>query len=187
MLTDPNGVKVMQEERRACDKPGGDFIYYTWNKLSQAVPSPKTSFIKGYPQWQWMVGAGVYLDEVENVVAARRLELQHAVRTRVLSIAGILLGLGVVVALVANLFSRWTRREFAVFSDFFDRAATQSTTIDESSLRFEEFVRLSRCGQCHGGQPESGGRARTASSRSTCSDCARWRLWDCWRAGWPTI
>jgi signal transduction histidine kinase len=142
-LTDPNGVKVMQEERRACDKPGGGFIYYTWNKLSQAVPSPKTSFIKGYPQWQWMVGAGVYLDEVENVVAARRQELQHAVRTRVLSIAGILLGLGVVVALVANLFSRWTRREFAVFPDFFDRAATQSTTIDEASLRFEEFVRLS--------------------------------------------
>jgi len=143
-LTDPNGVKVMQEERRACEKPGGDFIYYTWNKLSQAVPSPKTSFIKGYPQWQWMVGAGVYLDEVENVVAGRRLELQKVVRMRILGIAGILLGLGVVVTVVANLFSRWTRREFAVFSDFFDRAAIQSATIDASSLRFTEFARLAR-------------------------------------------
>jgi signal transduction histidine kinase len=143
-LTDPKGVKVIQEERRACDKPDGDFIYYTWNKLSRANPSPKTSFIKGYPQWQWMVGAGVYLDEVENVIAARRLELQRAVRVRILSVAGILLGLGVVVTLVANLFSRWTRREFTVFADFFERAATQSSEIDDSQLRFSEFIQLSR-------------------------------------------
>ncbi len=143
-LTDPKGVKVIQEERRACDKPDGDFIYYTWNKLSGADPSPKTSFIKGYPKWKWMVGAGVYLDEVENVIAARRLELQRSVRMRFLSIVGILLGLGVVVTLVANLFSRWTRREFTVFSDFFERAATQSVTIDASLLRFSEFAKLSR-------------------------------------------
>ena len=143
-LTDPGGVKVIQEERHACDKPGGDFIYYTWNKPSNSDPSPKTSFIKGYPKWKWMVGAGVYLDEVENVIAARRLILQRSVRIRILSIAVILLGLGVTVTLVANRFSRWTQREFTVFSDFFERAALQSATIDESQLRFAEFVKLSR-------------------------------------------
>lgn len=143
-LADPNGVKVIQEERKACDNPEGGFIYYTWNKLSRAEPAPKTSFIKGYPKWQWMVGAGVYLDEVEQVIADRKLELERAVRVRILSVAGILLALGAAAALAANLFSRWTRREFRIFSDFFDRAATQSASIDESQLRFAEFVDLAR-------------------------------------------
>ena len=31
-LTDPNGVKVIQEERKAVENPDGDFIYYSWNK-----------------------------------------------------------------------------------------------------------------------------------------------------------
>jgi signal transduction histidine kinase/ActR/RegA family two-component response regulator len=141
-LTDPNGVKVMQEERKACEKPEGDFIYYTWNKLSQAVPSPKTSFIKGYPKWQWMVGAGVYIDDVEKIISERRAELRSSVNRRILGMFGVLVGLGFMAALAASLLSRWTRREFAVFGDFFDQAATQAATIDVSKLRFEEFATL---------------------------------------------
>ena len=141
-LTDPNGVKVIQEERHACQKPEGGFIHYAWNKLSRTEPSPKVSFIKGYPKWQWMVGAGVYLDQVETVIEARRLALKRAVRTRFLGIVGLLLGIGAVIAVVASLFSRWTRRGFTAFSDFFERAATQSSTIDESLLHFSEFVSL---------------------------------------------
>jgi len=58
-LTDPNGVKVIQEERKAVNNPNGDFIYYTWNKLTKDVPASKVSFIKGIPDWEWMLGAGV--------------------------------------------------------------------------------------------------------------------------------
>jgi len=64
-LTDPNGVKVIQEERRASLNPKGDYIYYSWLKLSTNTVSPKVSFIKGYPKWHWMIGAGVYLDSIE--------------------------------------------------------------------------------------------------------------------------
>ncbi|MCK5198886.1 MAG: cache domain-containing protein, partial [Spirochaetales bacterium] len=33
-LTDPNGVKVIQEEWHAAQNPNGDFIYYSWNQPS---------------------------------------------------------------------------------------------------------------------------------------------------------
>ncbi len=143
-VTDINGVKVIQEERRASERPDGGFIRYSWNKLTEASPTPKLSFVKGYPKWRWMIGAGVYLDEIEEVIAARRAGLGRAVRARALEIAGILLGLGLVVTLVANLFSRRARRSFEAFSEFFERAATQSSTIDESQLHFSEFVGLAR-------------------------------------------
>lgn len=141
-LTDPNGVKVIQEERRAATKPDGGFIYYTWNRLSRAEPAPKVSFVKGYAPWRWMIGAGVYLDDIDAVIAARRAELQRVVRARILGIGGVIVGLGLAVALVAELFGRRIRRNFETFSAFFERAATQSTTIDESQLHFSEFVSL---------------------------------------------
>ena len=69
-LTDPNGVKVIQEERRAAEKTEGDFIHYHWEKPSTKEISPKISFVQGFPQWRWMVGAGVYVDDIEPVIAA---------------------------------------------------------------------------------------------------------------------
>ncbi len=143
-VTDPNGVKVVQEERRASKKPEGDYITYTWNRLTRAEPARKISYVKGYPAWGWMVGAGAYLDEIEEVIAARRVALQRAVRGRVLEIAGIVLGLGVVIIVVANLFSRRARRSLDAFSTFFEQAVTRSSTIDETELHFAEFVGLAR-------------------------------------------
>jgi len=143
-LTDPNGVKVIQEERRVCERPGGGFIYYTWSKLTQATPMPKVSFVKGYPKWRWMVGAGAYLDEIDAVIAARRAALTRAVRARVLGIVGILVALGLVSVLVARSFSRRARLGFRAFAEFFGRAAVESTTIDEAQLSFAEFAGLAR-------------------------------------------
>jgi signal transduction histidine kinase/nitrogen-specific signal transduction histidine kinase/ActR/RegA family two-component response regulator len=143
-LTDPNGVKVIQQERRVCDKPGGDFIYYTWNRLTRAEPAPKVSFVRAYPAWRWMVGAGVYLDEIEAVLAARRVALDQRLRARLLGAAGIVAGLVALIAGVAALFLRRTRRSFDAFSEFFASAATSSTAIDEKDLHFSEFVGLAR-------------------------------------------
>ena len=143
-LTDPDGVKVIQEERRACELPDGGFIRYSWDKLTEASPAPKLSFVKGYPKWRWMIGAGVYVDEIEQVIAARRAGLGRAVQARIMSIAAVLLGLGAIVALVANAFSRRTRRSFEAFSEFFADAATQSSTIDETQFPFSEFASLAR-------------------------------------------
>ncbi len=143
-LTDPDGVKVIQEERRACDQPDGAFISYKWRKLTTSEPAPKVSFVKAYSPWRWMIGAGVYLDDVDGEIAARRAELDHAVRRRVVGIGAIIAGMAVLVALAAGLFSRRTRRGFEAFSRFFQRAATESSTIDESQLRFSEFVDLAR-------------------------------------------
>ncbi|MCK5879300.1 MAG: cache domain-containing protein, partial [Holophagae bacterium] len=66
-LTDPNGVKVIQKEYEAATKNDGDFIYYSWRKLTHDRVMPKVSYIRGMKDWQWIVGTGVYMDEMETV------------------------------------------------------------------------------------------------------------------------
>ncbi|HPC84517.1 MAG TPA: cache domain-containing protein [Thermoanaerobaculaceae bacterium] len=141
-LTDPGGVKVIQEERRAVEKPGGDFIYYTWNKLTEAVPAKKVSFVKSVPDWRWMVGAGVYLDEIEPVIEALRKELRRETRRQMVKVSAIVVSLGLAVLLIARVVSLWMRRGLAAFVRFFERGATESIPIDESRLAFSEFRSL---------------------------------------------
>jgi signal transduction histidine kinase len=143
-LTAPDGSKVIQIQHDVAVRPDGGFVTYTWNRLTRPEPSRKISYVKAYPQWRWVVGASVYLDEVEEVIEARRHDLAADVRTRVLQIAGILGGLCLFVGVIAASFSRLTKRHFDAFTTFFARAATGSETIDEAQLRFGEFKSLAR-------------------------------------------
>ncbi len=80
-LVDPYGVKVIQEEWKVVNKTGGGFINYHWLKPGTDVIAPKVSFIKGVDEWQWMIGAGLYIDEIEeNIAKERSLLYQRMIR-----------------------------------------------------------------------------------------------------------
>jgi signal transduction histidine kinase/ActR/RegA family two-component response regulator len=141
-LTDPNGVKVIQEERRAVENPDGAFIRYTWSRLSRPEPAPKVSFIKGVPDWEWMVGAGVYLDEVDALIAAQRNSLQRDVRRQVGRIALIMASLIVLILVAARAFSVQIERNTRAFLRFFAAASSGSADVATRGLRFAEFTAL---------------------------------------------
>ena len=70
-LVDPNGVKIIQKEEELARIPGGGYMEYSWRKLPMpgvdTTPVKKISFILGVMDWQWIVGAGIYLDEMEQL------------------------------------------------------------------------------------------------------------------------
>ena len=64
-LQDPNGNFVIQgliEQARA----GGGFHSYIWNKPSTGLEEPKIGFATGIDTWGWMLGTGLYLDDIRG-------------------------------------------------------------------------------------------------------------------------
>ncbi|MHC1742747.1 MAG: cache domain-containing protein [Syntrophobacteraceae bacterium] len=148
-MTDPNGVKVIQEERRAVETPDGDFIAYHWEKPSTRQVTPKISFVKGFPQWRWMVGAGFYTDEIDNVIAARRALVWRNVREDSLGLAFIFLTILTAVLLFCYGLSRYLGNQFNIFLRFFrgieggDSATmTEEFFIEELHLLAESANRM---------------------------------------------
>lgn len=64
-----------------CERPEqGGFVEYYWKKpRADTVPTEegylKLSLVRLIPGWNWVIGSGVYLDEIEADLAARRGEL----------------------------------------------------------------------------------------------------------------
>jgi signal transduction histidine kinase/ActR/RegA family two-component response regulator len=141
-LTDPDGIKVIQAERRVAENPEGGFIYYKWRKLTSDQIAPKVSFVRGCPKWQWIVGAGTYLDEIDVVLASHKADLAREVRKQITKILAILAVLLVIALISARNFSATIRKSFDTFQSFFQKNMEEAQTIDSDALHFTEFVTL---------------------------------------------
>lgn len=138
----PGGAKAIRQAREAAQKPGGGFIEYTWFKRMDNVPIGKTSFVQGIKDWQWIIGAGLYLDEIDRVIAGKRVELQKQVKSQVIKIILLFFIIFTVVIFITLLFSGKLRKEVGVFLSFFRKATLSHEKIDKDKLFAEEFKEL---------------------------------------------
>jgi methyl-accepting chemotaxis protein len=63
---DPNGKKVFQAMVDKVKSEGAGFVDYYWPKPGHSQPVAKISYVKGFPEWEWVIGSGIYLDDVER-------------------------------------------------------------------------------------------------------------------------
>jgi len=138
-LTDPDGVKIIQEQRKAVENPEGGFVYYSLNKLNTAVPSPKISFVRGIPDWEWTIGAGVYLDSIEHTISEKKAALINGLKKRVIRSVWILAGLLCLVYFWSNRISNQIGKSVDLFLSFLNKAATESVAINPDDIQLLEF------------------------------------------------
>jgi methyl-accepting chemotaxis protein len=63
---DPDGVKLFVEMDRLAKQDGDGFVNYKWPKPGFDKPQDKISYIKLFPPWNWIIGAGIYLEHTEK-------------------------------------------------------------------------------------------------------------------------
>ena len=68
-IKDPNGVHLFVEFANVCKKDGSGFVDYMWEKPGHTEPQPKVSFVKLNKKWDWIIGSGIYVDDVDEEIA----------------------------------------------------------------------------------------------------------------------
>lgn len=63
---DPTGKRLFVEFVDTVRRAGSGYVAYQWPKPGQSAPQPKMSYVKGIPAWNWVVGSGVYIDDIER-------------------------------------------------------------------------------------------------------------------------
>jgi methyl-accepting chemotaxis protein len=62
---DPDGKKLFVEFVETVKSKKSGFVYYLWPKPGFTKPVEKVSYVKGFEPWGWIIGSGIYLDDVE--------------------------------------------------------------------------------------------------------------------------
>ncbi|MGD9098696.1 MAG: cache domain-containing protein, partial [Desulfobacterales bacterium] len=68
-IKDPDGKHLFNEFVKVCRKDGAGFVDYMWPKPGADAPQPKISYVKLFPAWQWVIGSGIYIDDLEKEIA----------------------------------------------------------------------------------------------------------------------
>jgi len=139
---DPDGVQVIKELIDVSRQPDGGFVHYTWVKPTTKERSPKVSYARAFTPWKWMVGTGVYLDEIEKVIARKREALHRRMISMLLKLAALMALLFGVGLAGVGLINRIIRKETENFERFFAQAAQSHVRIDPRQVRLEEFRQM---------------------------------------------
>ena len=83
-FADPSGKRLFVEFVRTVEADGAGYVDYQWQwKDDPGHIVPKISYVKGFAPWGWIVGTGVYVEDI-------RAEMAVITRQLVLACAGIL-------------------------------------------------------------------------------------------------
>jgi len=61
---DPKGKKLFVAFVDEVKRSGAGYVDYMWAKPGVSEPVDKVSYVKGFEDWAWIIGSGVYVDDV---------------------------------------------------------------------------------------------------------------------------
>ncbi|TXT57233.1 MAG: putative Histidine kinase [Promethearchaeota archaeon] len=103
-FTDPDGFHLFVEFQEICNEKGEGFVSYKWQYYDdESKIVKKISFVKLFEKWNWIIGSGMYVQDVERAIS--HLLINY------LFIAVIVIALAVIIAIgISQRFSRPIRR-----------------------------------------------------------------------------
>ncbi len=94
-LKDPDGKFLFNEMVTIAKAKGAGMVDYRWPKPGASEPVRKVSYVQLFQPWNWIVGSGVYIDD-----------MQAEFREQAISASALGLGIAVVMALLVLYISR---------------------------------------------------------------------------------
>ncbi len=141
-LSDINGEKLNQEMLEAAKQKGGGFVTYRWHNPRTGKQSEKISYTLAIPEWEWIVGAGVYVDELNRIIELKSLQVQERIKNYVIQTGLILIAVLLLSVFIAYILTKRLRTQFDIFLSYFKQSAVTNEKIDKSSLTILEFLGL---------------------------------------------
>ncbi|AHL75752.1 chemotaxis protein [Stutzerimonas stutzeri] len=134
-VKDPNGKELFNEMVKVARLQGAGIVDYQWAKPGEEDPVPKISYIELFKPWGWIIGSGIYVDDVEAEF------LHYLVR---FSIIGLVIAslMALLVSILIRSITRPLRHSMQAMANIASGEADLTRNLDVSGN--DELTTLSR-------------------------------------------
>jgi diguanylate cyclase (GGDEF)-like protein len=146
-IRDVNGKYVVKELIKTA-KAGGGFVEYVMPAIEGVRSAAKISYVLPILDWKWYIGAGVYIDDIENQIKIKQNKV--IAQTIHVTLSNILIALFMIVVVIftnkeiANKIKNSVER----FNTFFMNTLEGNSKIELENAPFEEFIMIAEGANC---------------------------------------
>ena len=134
-VKDPNGKELFNEMVKVARLQGAGIVDYQWAKPGKEDPVPKISYVELFKPWGWIIGSGIYVDDVEAEF------LHYLIR---FSIIGLVIAslMALLVSILIRSITRPLRHSMQAMANIASGEADLTRSLDVSGN--DELTTLSR-------------------------------------------
>ncbi|MBF0233939.1 MAG: methyl-accepting chemotaxis protein [Desulfamplus sp.] len=103
---DPENKYLFKEMNAVCREKGEGFVEYMWPKPGEEKPVSKISYVKLFEPYGWVVGTGVYVDDIKKALVKKEKEINHMMFLTIIQQAVFMAVVCLVIALVTFFVAR---------------------------------------------------------------------------------
>jgi signal transduction histidine kinase len=119
--------------------PDEGYVQYTVGQENADSVHQRLSYVKAYPEWGWILSAGMYMDEMERAIELETATYQTISFRNVWVFITMFILAVLLMLSFAYVYSKKIEAGIMMFTDFFRAAADRKVKIQKDELTFSEF------------------------------------------------
>lgn len=125
-LQDKNGRFLTREVIKIAKSGGGFFDYTATVQPSSGKAARKISYISGVDSWEWAIGAGVYMNDMDKVIELKKDKLKTELDNSLLKLITLFLISGILLVFVLSEIIKKTEKIFLNYKNNMIKEAEKS-------------------------------------------------------------
>jgi len=130
-IRNQHGISTVEEIVKIAKHSEG-FLYYESPIMpSTGQPAEKVSFIKGLSDWEWAIGTGTYISEIESYLAEKEEIIGQQNKSEFLKILWLSLFVTLFFVTLSFMLSNYLARRFSLYESRINKDFSELNTIKE--------------------------------------------------------
>ncbi|MFK2823457.1 cache domain-containing protein [Arcobacter sp. YIC-80] len=138
-MKDRNGKLVIKELIDNSKKYMGGYVEYSWYKPNIAKNANKISYSNSYKHWNWTIGKGVYLDEIDKLVRMKNEEYNQKMSDYTLQITSLTIMLVLYSIFIYKNATILIVNDVKEIGKYFKESQNNDEPINQNRIIFGEF------------------------------------------------
>ena len=134
--------ELFKQQLEISKNPNGDFVEYKFKKPNSNEEFDKISFVKQYENYNWIIGCGVYLDEIEKELLRKEAIFKSNINQQIVSMFIIFLFILVAIYFISRYIADFVNKNIKNLIYSFSKASLKNKKVDTNTLKFKEFIIL---------------------------------------------
>ncbi|WP_419768329.1 cache domain-containing protein [Arcobacter sp.] len=137
--TDKTGKKLVKELINVSKDNAGGYVEYLWIKHKDKKEVKKISYALSYEPWNWTVGTGVYLTDLDKIVAQKQFEYDEKISNYTLQILSLTIMLVLYSIFIYKNATILIVNDVKAIGKYFKDSQNNDNPINQNKIIFGEF------------------------------------------------